>query len=149
METLHDSITFSHLPKEGVSVGFMYDDVEHKLYYATAIVNTGVTKAGKFRKSRKDQFSRKRARDIIEGRMLKLLSYGGSVFGADVVQLPKGDWDFRKFKTLFKEAFKPDPACQNIHFWPIANSLVPNSMSNSDVCHNAVSVMIKDSLAKM
>jgi hypothetical protein len=99
--------SFTHRPVAGVSVGAYSTGTQ--LIVAFAIANNGVSRNGHFNPERSDKFSRRKARQILNGRFAAVLE------GRDVPMTLTFDTTLssQKFIAAFREVFKPDPTEQD------------------------------------
>ena len=87
----------------------MSSDAPKELIFAAAFTNSGFNRRGKFHRSRRDPFSRKRAREIIEGRIIKHLAVGKSLQFLTAIQTNKTQGEFMgDFRKIFKPKEEPE-----------------------------------------
>lgn len=105
-----DNIIFSHRPIAGVSVG-AYSDGQ-RLYIAASFANDGFSCNGNLREHYVDTFSRRRARQIIAGR----IKFARNVFANEPETIPGNRFTFEietdmtadEFMKSFRQLFKPE-----------------------------------------
>lgn len=114
---------FSHRSKDGISVGVVQQD--NKLFLAIAMTNTGVSLSGKIDNKKHDTFSRKRAQQILRGRLSSAIqanALGGSP--PKMTYVLDTSISSRQFIQGFRKLFKPDPHQNDFMFNLIASETV-------------------------
>ena len=106
-------IFFSHIPSQGVSVGVM--KFESGILFSVCFTNTGISQVGKFHRYKRDSFSRRRAREILTGRLLKAQTDLDVAFVWVFLNVPK---TLKEFMWAFRERFK---AKDGTHFHRLGN----------------------------
>jgi hypothetical protein len=95
-------MTFSHRPKDGISVGFAIDN-------GSAFMAVGFVRDG-------DQFNRKLARRILAQRIMSHTTKGGPIRMVSYVPGVDPRLDPRAIVREFRKLFKPDPTCEDSLF---------------------------------
>lgn len=99
---LTTSMTFSHRPQDGISVGFA--TVGGVAYMAVGFVRKG------------DFFNRKLARRILAQRITSSIERNAMVQMVAAHALANPKVDARAIVREFRKSFKPDPTCQDNTF---------------------------------
>lgn len=100
------NVVFTHRPLAGISVGATSKD--GVLYIAVAMANNGVSLNGNFNASKRDAFSRKRARKILEGRLAAAIASQEDLNGPpEMTSARHTSLSGREFMQQFRKLFKP------------------------------------------
>lgn len=96
------NISYCHRTIAGVSIGAT--NINNKLIVAAALTNDGTTRSGIWRKERHDQFARKIAHKIINGRIQTAQSVDQE---PDFTIIFETDLTAKTFMNQFRAMFKP------------------------------------------